>query len=37
MLPSYSTFLPQAIPAGMEMEMALMREERERDKELKEK
>ncbi|GAB5036933.1 beta-lactamase [Nannochloropsis oceanica] len=30
-------FRKQAIPAGMEMEMALMREERERDKELKEK
>jgi hypothetical protein len=27
----------QAIPAGLELEMALMREERQRDKELKER
>lgn len=27
---------PQAVPAGLEMEIALMREERERDKQLKE-
>lgn len=32
---SRKTLLTQAIPAGLDMEIALMREERERDKQLK--
>lgn len=34
--PPTHTHTPQAVPAGLEMEIALMREERERDKQLKE-